>query len=342
VKRRALAAAAAALACAAPAVLCAGGAPARADEAPAPALRHVQRIPLPGVAGRIDHLAADVDGQRLFVAALGNGSVEVVDLRAGARARSVSGLKEPQGLAYLPSLRRLVVADGGGTVSAFDDRSFRALGAIDGLPDADNVRFDPGAGRLYVGYGAGALAVIDPARMRRLGDIKLPGHPESFALAAAGASIYVNVPAKKSVLVIDRLASRLLSTITLRATANYPLALDEAGGRLFVGTRKPAHVVVLDARDGHVITSFPCVGDTDDLFYDGARARLYVSGGEGFVDVFDASAAGRYLQLAHVATAPGARTSLWVPELRRLFVAAPRRADGDAAIHVFDASASEP
>jgi DNA-binding beta-propeller fold protein YncE len=322
--------------------------PARADEA-APAvgaaLLHKGRIVLPGVAGRIDHLAIDVDRQRLFVAALGNGTLEVIDLRAadgqGARLRSVTGLDQPQGLAYLPSLRRVIVASagggGGGSVTAFDDGTFRPLGTIGGLPDADNVRSDAGNGRLYVGYGTGALAVIDPAQMRRLADVKLPGHPEAFALEGGGASIYVNVPSHKGVLIVDRLKGAALSTITLKSAAgNFPMALDEAGHRLFVGTRKPARVVVLDPRDGQVMASFSCVGDADDLFYDAARRRLYVTGGDGFVDAFDAAEGGRYLQLAHVATAPGARTSLWVPQLRRLFVAAPKRGAEPAAIHIFE------
>jgi DNA-binding beta-propeller fold protein YncE len=324
-------------------------APVRADE-PAPAagaaLLHKGRIALPGVSGRIDHLAIDLDRQRLFVAALGNGSLEVIDLRAGggegARLRSVTGLDEPQGIAYLPSLRRVIVASGGGagggSVTAIDDGTFRPLGAITGLPDADNVRSDAGNGRLYVGYGTGALAVIDPAQMRRLADIKLPGHPEAFALEGGGASIYVNVPSRKGVLVVDRLKGAVLSTTTLRSVAgNYPMALDEAGHRLFVGTRKPARVVVVDPRDGQVLASFACVGDADDLFYDAGRSRLYVTGGEGFADAFDAAEGGRYLQLAHVATAPGARTSLWVPQLRRLYVAAPKHGAEPAAIHVFEA-----
>jgi DNA-binding beta-propeller fold protein YncE len=306
------------------------------------ALHHVQAIPLPGVAGRLDHLAIDVDHQRLFIAALGNGSLEVIDLAAGTKLRSLTGLKQPQGVSYLPSLRRVIVATGGGSVVAFDDGSFGTLGAIADLPDADNLRFDPTAGQLFVGVGAGArggaLAIVDPARLRHIADIPLPGHPEAFALSGSGASVFVNVPSKKSVVVIDRLRKAVTSTITLQAAAaNYPMALDEAGNRLFVATRKPARVVVLDVRDGHVVTSFACVGDADDVFFDPGRQRIYISGGEGFVDAFDASEAGHNLRLAHVAVAPGARTSLWVPALRRLFVAAPRQGKQDAAIHVFEA-----
>jgi DNA-binding beta-propeller fold protein YncE len=304
-----------------------------------PALRHVGAITLPGVSGRIDHLAADVDHDRLIVAATGNRTVEVIDLRAGTRLHSLAGLKEPQGVVYLPSFRRAVVADGGGSVMSLDDAGSPRLDKIAPLTGADNVRFDAGEGRLYVGYSAAALAVIDPTHGRRLPDIKLPGRPEAFALDENGHSLYVNVPTKKSVVIVDRLKGTVVSTVTLKsAAANYPLALDEAGHRLFVGTRKPARVVVLDPRDGSVVASFACVADTDDIFYDSGRERIYVSGGEGFVDAFDASPTGRYVRLAHVATAPGARTSLWVPELRRLFVAVPRHDKEDATIHVFEAA----
>jgi DNA-binding beta-propeller fold protein YncE len=304
----------------------------------APALRYVGTIPLPGVAGRLGHLAADADNQHLFVAALGNGSVELLNLRTASRLRSTRGFKEPHGVIYLPSLRRAVVADGGGHVLTVEDGASSRADTIADLDDGGNVRFDPGAGRVYVGFGRGGLAVFDPARSRRLADIKLPGRPEAFALEGSGPSLYVNLPAKNAIAIVDRLKGAVVSTITLKsAGGNYPMALDEAAHRLFVATRKPARVVVLDTRDGSVTASFGCVGDADDLFYDAQRERIYVSGGEGFVDVFDGSLAGRNLRLAHVATGPGARTSLWVPELRRLFVAVPARAGADPAVQIFEA-----
>lgn len=305
-----------------------------------PALRHVSVIPLPGVEGRFDHLAVDVDNQRLFVSAAGNGTVEVIDLRAGAPLRSLEGLKEPQGMVYLPSLRRAVVADGGGAIVSLGDGASKKVDTLAELERADGVRFDADNARLYVGYGRGALAVFDPTGSRRFDDIKLPGHPEAFVLDGNSPSLYVNVPAKKSIVIIDRSRGEVVSTITLKtAAANYPMALDEAGHRLFVGTRKPARVVILDSRSGSILSSFACVADADDLFFDAARQRIYVSGGAGFVDVFDASPSGRNVRLAHVFTAAGARTSLWVPELRRLFVAAPGRGAEPAAIHVFEAPA---
>ncbi len=304
---------------------------------PPPPLRLVQTIALPGVVRRIDHMAVDLGGQRLFVAALGNGSLEVVDLRAGKRIRSIPGLTEPQGLGYFPEVHKIIVATGGGSVAAYDDRTLNVVARLDGLPDADNVRYDVATRQVYVGYGDGALAVIDLRTMRRLGDIKLPGHPESFWLDASGPQIYVNVPAAQQVVIVDRKARSTVGAMPLHQfQANYPMSLDTAGHRLFIGTRKPARLVVVDTA-ARPINDVECVGDTDDVFYDPARRRVYVTGGEGFVDVFDAAAAGQYLRLARIPTAPGARTSLWVPELNRLYVAAPNRNGHEAVIQIFQA-----
>jgi len=312
--------------------------PAHAE--PVAALRPVQTIALPGVEKRIDHMAVDPRGQRLFVAALGNGSLEVIDLAVGKRVKSVPGLKEPQGVAYLPDLKRVIVATGGGKVVAFDDSTLKPVATLDGMDDADNVRVDAAANQIYVGYGDGALAVIDPKAMRKLADIKLPGHPESFRLEQGGPLIYVNVPTAKEIVVVDRKRQLIISTIPLSFAANYPLWLDDAHHRLFVGTRRPPRLVVVDAQS-HPLADVPCVEDTDDLFYDAERSRVYVTGGEGFVDVFDAKDGGPYPRLARLPSADRARTSLWVPELRRLFVAAPRVGSTDAAIHVFEAPATK-
>jgi DNA-binding beta-propeller fold protein YncE len=297
-------------------------------------------IPLPGVEKRIDHMAIDVPGKRLFVSALGNGSLEVIDLQAGKRVRSVPGLKEPQGVAFFPALHKIVVANTGGTVVAFDDPSFRLLATLPEMDDADNLRIDSAAGQLYVGSGDGALGIIDPATMKRLGDIKLPGHPESFRLEQEGPRVFVNVPRTKEVLVVDRQKRTITSRMALTGFAkNYPMSLDERHHHLFVGVRAPARLVVLDTQSGERLAEVPCVGDTDDLFYDSERDRVYVIGGEGFVDVFDVSAQARPMRVARLATAPGARTGLWSPELKQLFVAAPHRNSREAGIFVYEAGA---
>ena len=303
-----------------------------------PPLRDLLVIPLPGVERRIDHFAVDPAGSRLFVAALGNGTLEVLDVAAGKRITSLPGLNEPQGVAYLPAFHRIAVAMRGGGVTAFDDRDYQPSPTMPGMSDADNLRVDTHAGQLYVGYGEGALGVIDPAAMKRIADIPLPGHPESFRLEEAGPRIFVNVPHTREILVVDRAQRSVISHIALgNLTNNYPMSLDEGGHRLFVAVRVPARLLVFDTASSKPIASVPCVGDSDDLFYDAKRDRVYVIGGEGFVDTFDASPSGKYTRIGRLATRTGARTGLWSSELDRLFVAWPLRDGHPAEIHVLGA-----
>ncbi len=321
-----------------------GLAPAASSAGPAPPpLSEAQVIPLPGVERRIDHFAVDPAGKRLFVAALGNGTLEVLDIGAGTRITSIGGLKEPQGVAYLPLVHRIVVAMRGGAVAAFDDETYRRTATLPDLGDADNLRYDAAAGQLYLGYGEGALGVIEPSSLKLVASIPVGGHPESFRLEETGPRVFVNVPATREVLVVDRRRRKAVMHIPLGGPSNnYPMSLDERGHRLFVGVRRPAQLLVFDTVSGKRLAAVPCVGDTDDLFYDARRDRVYVIGGEGYVDVFDATAAGAYGRLARVATRAGARTGLWSSELDRLFVAWPSRDGHPAEIHVLGTPAPLP
>jgi YVTN family beta-propeller protein len=305
-----------------------------AHSAPAP-LSDAQVISLPGVQRRIDHFAVDPAGKRLFVAALGNGTLEVLDVNAGKRLTSIAGLKEPQGVAYLPLVHRIVVAMRGGGVEAFDDATYQRATTIPNLGDADNLRYDAAAGQLYVGYGEGALGVIEPPSMKVVATIPLGSHPESFRLEENGPNVFVNAPEAHQILVVDRQKRSIVQRIPLGNFANnYPMSLDEGGHRLFVGVRQPAQLLVFDTVSAKRVAAIPCVGDTDDLFYDARRDRVYVIGGEGFVDVFDAGASRKYERLARITTRAGARTGLWSPELDRLFVAFPSRDARPAEIRV--------
>jgi YVTN family beta-propeller protein len=301
--------------------------------APLTPLFDAQVIALPGVERRIDHMAVDPAGKRLFVSALGNGTLEVLDVGAGKRITSIGGLKEPQGVAYLPLVHRIVIAMRGGSVAAFDDGTYQRTATMPNMGDADNLRYDAAAGRLYLGYGEGALGVIDPSSLKLVASIPVGGHPESFRLEEAGPRIFVNVPDTREILVVDRQQRSIMKRIALGGFAsNYPMSIDESGHRLFVGVRQPARLLVFDTLSGNQIGAVPCVGDTDDLFYDGHRDRVYVIGGEGFVDVFDA-ASDKYERLARITTRTGARTGLWASELDRLFVAWPSRNGHSAEIH---------
>jgi DNA-binding beta-propeller fold protein YncE len=298
----------------------------------------VKSIELPNVEGRIDHLAFDPESGHLFLAALGNNSVEVLDTQAGTHVKRLPGFAEPQGVAYIADAHAVAIANGQGPgAQMIDAGDFHPLRTITLGDDSDNVRYDAPARRFYVGYGGGALAAIDAGDGRVIGRVALAAHPESFQLESTGPRIYVNVPSAGHIAVVDRQAQRVVATWPVTAAkANYPMALDEEGKRLFVGCRRPALALVYDVTSGKQIASFPIVGDTDDLFYDAARKRLYVTGGDGFVDVFSTDA-GKYDRLAHIATAAGARTSLFVKQQNRLYVAVPHRGAQHAAVQVFEA-----
>lgn len=295
-------------------------------------LRLVKRITLPQVRGRIDHMAVDLKGQRLFVAALGNNTLEVIDLKNGEQVASVSGFDEPQGIVFIPESCRVVVANGGdGNIMFIDGNSLKPVKSVRTGGDADNVRYDSSRGRIYIGYGEGALAVLS-TEGEHLGDVQLGGHPESFQLD--GGKIYVNVPSRREVAVVDADKLQVTGTWPVNdAAANFPMAIDAKHHRLFVVTRKPQRVLVYDTGTGKLSSTAEAGGDSDDIFYDGGR--VYASFGEGAVFVYEQLDPDRYRLAGKVQTAAGARTAFFSPELSRLFVAAPRRDDHAAEIIVY-------
>jgi DNA-binding beta-propeller fold protein YncE len=298
-------------------------------------------IPMPNVQGRIDHLTLDPKG-RLFVSALGNDSVEVVDLAAGIRSSSIAGIPRPQGVAYVPEFNKLFVGSDEGKLYVYDAASFHLLTSIDFGDDVDNLRYDQAGKQLYVGYGGGAQAgigVVDAATNQRLEkNFKVGAHPESFQLEASGAKIFVNVPDLKEIAVIHRKSGEVASW-KIPFESNFPMALDEADHRLFVATRAPARMVVFDTRSGKLIASLPCVQGSDDLFFDAARHRIYVTGGEGYISVFAQKDPDHYEALGRTPSALGARTSGYFGRGRKgfdlFYVAVPARGNRPAEILVY-------
>ena len=294
-------------------------------------------IPMPGVEGRIDHLALDAAGRRLFVAALGNGTLEVIDLARGRREKSLHGFGAPQGLALAPGANRLYVAEGGGgRIDVLDARTLAPLARVGGLPDADNLRYDAGTRTVLAGFGEGALRLIDADSGKPQGDIALPGHPEAFELEPGGARVFVNVPGTRQVAVVDRAQRKVIAAWNVPlARANFPMALDAKGRRLFVGARVPAEMLVYDIESGKVVAREAVGRDADDLFFDAQRGRVYVICGEGRVDVLRQITPDRYSSEGFVTTAPHARTGLLVPQQRRLYVAAPALGASPARVLVY-------
>jgi DNA-binding beta-propeller fold protein YncE len=301
-------------------------------------LEPIADIAMPNVNGRIDHLALDTQSNLLFVAALGNNTVEVIDLNAKRAVKSISGFGEPQGVLHLRDLNRVYVTNGSANrVDVLDASSLQTRRRLETLDDADNIRYDDAARKVYVGYGKGALTILDPVTEQPAGNIRLSGHPESFQLERAGTRIFVNVPSARHIAVVDREKRAVIATWqTAGAASNYPMALDEATRRLYVGARRPPVMLVYDTTSGNVVGKYPIGEDTDDIFFDAARKRVYVICGEGRVDMFQQESADRYSLIQSSKTWPGARTGLFVAGTSRLYVAAPASATSSARILVYE------
>lgn len=296
-----------------------------------------QTIPLPGVEGRIDHFAFDPVDERLFVCALGNNSLEVVDLHKGQRIHSITGLGSPQGVAYIPGLDRLLVAnDNHGICKTFDGKSFQQLNELDLKDDADNVRYDDAAKKIYVGFGDGGIAIVNASDGKQTASIKLSAHPEAFELEKRGKRIFVNVPNSRHVAVIDREKGEIIATWkTDLAFANFPMALDEANHRLLIGCRVPSKLVVLNTDSGKIVAKIDISSDPDEVFYDGKRHRIYAVCGAGKVDIIEQADPNSYKVSGRVDTGEGTRTGFFVPERDTLFVAVPHRGAQKAEIRAY-------
>ena len=316
-----------------------------AAQASAP-LRLVETTSLPNVPGRIDHFSADVRGRRLFISALGNHTVEVLDLAAGKWMRSLPGVQKPQGECYVAGLDKLFTADGAaGNVRVYRGSDLRLLATIplDLGPDAE--AYDAETRRIYVGYGGedagkpyGEVGIIDASSDKHVGDIRTSAHPGALLVGRPGRTIYITVPKTQEIAQIAASTGRVVATWKSREGSPVSLAYDRSRDRLFVGTRNPAEVEVFDARSHRWIASLPSVGLMDGLFYDAAHRRIYASGGDGNVAVYQQKSADRYEKLAEVPTGPNGRTSLWVGRLNRYFVALPAGADQAAEVLAFEPS----
>jgi DNA-binding beta-propeller fold protein YncE len=278
-----------------------------------------------------------VKNERLFAAALGNNSLEVIDLANNKPLQSIPNLKKPTGSAWIPDLNRLAVASGDdGMCRFFDGNPLKLAGEIKNLDDADNVRYDAKNQKLYVGYSDGALAVIDPKTMQKIADIKLDAHPESFQLEQNGPRIFINLPDAHQIAVADRQKNIVIAKWPQKnPSANFPMALDETHKRLFIGCRSPARLLVLDMNSGQNIATLTCVGDTDDLFYNPTHQQIYISGGDGAITVINQLDPDHYQSLGDQKTAPGARTSFFSPDLKSLYLAIPHRGRQPAQIQIF-------
>jgi DNA-binding beta-propeller fold protein YncE len=301
-----------------------------------------EQIPVPNVAGRLDHLTADAKRKRLIVSALGNNTVEVIDTFAGKVIRSIQGVSEPQGPLYVADVDKLYVANAGdGKVNVYDGATYALRKSIEIGEDPDNMRYDPATKKVFVGFGEedGGIATIDPATDERVSEVfKTGGHPESFQVETSGSRIFVNVPDADNVVEsIDRKTGAVAKWPLKGLRGNYAMALNEADHRLFVITRKTPMMVVIDTQTGNEIPRLRAAGECDDVFFDASRKRVYVIGGEGFISVFQQDDPARYSLVQNVPSAIGVRTGFWFAKRDRFYVAVPAKGNDPAQIWTYEA-----
>jgi len=295
-------------------------------------LKLEKEIPMPGVKGRIDHMDINLNDQVAYAAALGNNTVEVIDLKSGKILHSITGLSEPQGVGYIPKHHELFVANGGtGECIFYNAVTWQKVASIKYDDDADDVRYEANSNRIYVGYGSGGIGVIDAATHKKISDIALPAHPESFQLDAKEGKIWINLPGSGMIGVADLKTNKLVAKWKrLLPRANFPMAYDSIQHRIMVGYRIPAMLKVLDSHSGKEIFSSGMVSDVDDFYWDEKTKQILISGGGGSINIFRQTGTTTYKQVADIPTRSGARTSLWLPELR-LFLLAERATDDKPA-----------
>ncbi|MDA4117106.1 MAG: YncE family protein [Thaumarchaeota archaeon] len=291
-------------------------------------------IPLPPTQGRIDHMSVDPGRGLLFVANYVNNTVAIVDINSGRFLHSIGGLNNPQGVAWVPDAGRLFVSNAGdGTVDIFNGSSFAPVGKITLSGDADNLRYDSGTKLLYVGYGSGGISAINTTSDAVMTTKALPAHPESFQVEANGRAVYVNVPSSNLITAFDKTTGSSILNRSMTGS-NFPMALDEAGGRLFIATRNPSELRVLDTSTPSLrsVANVTIAGDPDDVFFDASHGLVYVSCGGGSLEVIKQADPTHYSVVETVATGQGARTSLLVPQLASILVAVPASTGQQAEI----------
>jgi DNA-binding beta-propeller fold protein YncE len=314
-------------------------------------LRLVQTISLPGVSRHWDHFGVDLKSNRLFVTSENEAVVEVFDLKTNKQIHTITGLKGPHNALPLPDLNQIFVTDGEASeLKVYNYKTLELMGHTELSIDADPIVFDPATKYLYIVNGGREaktpyclISIVDTATGKKLEDMKLDTNRlESMALEKSGPRLFVNMATANQIGVVDRQKRALVTTWPITAgLENVPMQYDESTHRLFVATRKPSRLVVVNTDTGKEVTSLPTADSVDDLAYDPALHRLYVPGGNlggavGAVTVIHQTDADHYEVIGNVPTKPGARTARLVPELNKYYVSVSTKDPQEAQILVFD------
>jgi WD40 repeat protein len=314
------------------------------DKAP---LKLVHSTPIPELKdGDFDHLIADVAGNRLFVTAEENSKVLVFDLKTNKLIHTFADLKAPHSMLYREDLKKLFVVDSElGEIKIYETDSYKPEGSIKVREGADASGYDPATKLYYVVNGGkdaklpnAYITIIDVATGKTEGDIKIDSNDvEGVAFEKSGPRMFVNVRGNNSVEVYDRKTRTLLNTWSTAEAGKNPtsMSFDEDAHRLFLGTRVPAKLVVLDSDSGKVVTSYPAAAMVDDMGYDSQSKRIYFAGTE-FLDVFQEKDPDHLDRVGHIATAFRAKTGVLVPELNRYYLAVPHHEKKSAELRVYE------
>jgi DNA-binding beta-propeller fold protein YncE len=311
-------------------------------------LKLIATTPMPGFTGDFDHFGLDLKGNRLFLASEEQKTVEVFDLRTGERIKSIKGFGQPLTMTYLTESDRLIVADGGDTdaVELVDCKDYKIVKSLKLGSGVDHSAYNPVNGYFYVENGGGpeskthVLTIIDTKSFTKVGEVAgLPGNSnEGMVIDRAGKKLYLNLTGSDEVGVIDLSTRQLVERWPLPDVhVAHAIALDEGNHRLFTATRKPPQFLAFNIDTGKVVASLPCVGVNSDMWVDFARKQIYVTGSET-ASVFRQHGADHYEHLAEVPTAYRAKSSMFVPGLKRLYVADSGKGKPDAklALQIFE------
>jgi DNA-binding beta-propeller fold protein YncE len=289
-------------------------------------LELIQTIPLKGAPGRLDHAAIDSKNGRLFVANLSNNSLDIVDLKAGKLIKQIPDQNKIQGIAYAADLDRIYVGNGiGNECNVFDGKDYKLLKSIK-FPGADNVRYLASRHLVYVGHAEKALSAIDARTYEVKAQVPLPGRPEGFQLESKRPRLYMNTVDPTNLVVVDTDKNEVLHRCPVKLSDRaYPMALDEANHRIFLGCRNKPAIVVMDSETGKEVTSVAIPEDIDDLFFDAKNKRLYASCGVGSLAVVRQRDADHYETLETIPTVKLARTCFFDSTGGRLYLFVPRQ-----------------
>jgi WD40 repeat protein len=288
-------------------------------------LKQIKEVTVSNIEGTVQHMAADVKRNRIFLAATSNNTIEIFDAQTLQHLNTIEGLSQPQDVIFLPESDELLVSNAAdGTLRSYDAKTFKLIDSKPMGGDANRICVTPNGKFVIVGWGVGGLAIVDRQSGKRI-DVELQSHPEAFQLDSAGNRLFVNLPGVGEVAVVDRRSQTVTESWPIRQHDNVAMALDEADRRLFVVCHRPSKLLVLNIDDGSIVSSMSTTSDADDVFYDQQRKFIYVIGGEGEIAVYKQATADEYSPMGKTDTVEDARTGLFVPEWNRLFVVARNR-----------------